>query len=137
MHGNEPRQLTCPAIDGLIEETGEITGEILEKEVLDAALIFAVQAIEHYEITRYGSLVAWARRLGRPDCAAVLQQTLDEEKAADKKLTMIAENKINLPRRRVRAGAGAKCEAAATGRRFVLGRDRVAATVRASSPRAR
>lgn len=96
MHGTEPRQLTCPAIDGLLEETADITSEVLDKEVLDAALIFATQAIEHYEITRYGSLVAWARRLGRPDCAALLQQTLDEEKAADKKLTMVAESKINL-----------------------------------------
>ena len=96
LHGAEAKQITCPAIDGILEETSDITGEVLDKEVLDAALIFAAQAVEHYEITRYGSLVAWARRLGRPDCAAVLQQTLDEEKATDKKLTMVAESKINL-----------------------------------------
>ena len=63
--------------------------------MLDAALIAAAQAVEHYEITRYGSLIAWAKRLGRNDCAALLQQNLDEEKAADKKLTAIAESKVN------------------------------------------
>jgi ferritin-like metal-binding protein YciE len=52
--------------------------------------------VEHYEITRYGSLIAWAKRLGRTDCANVLKETLDEEKAADKKLTEVAESKVNL-----------------------------------------
>jgi hypothetical protein len=61
-----------------------------------AALINAAQAAEHYEITRYGSLVAWAKQPGRNDCAAILQKTLDEEKATDKKLTTIAESKVNL-----------------------------------------
>ena len=65
----------------------KIAGEVEDKSVLDAALINAAQAVEHYEITRYGSLVAWAKQLGRNDCAAVLQKTLDEEKATDKKLT--------------------------------------------------
>jgi ferritin-like metal-binding protein YciE len=64
--------------------------------VLDAAIIAAGQAVEHYEITRYGSLIAWAKRLGRTDVAKVLEQTLNEEKAADKKLTAIAESKVNL-----------------------------------------
>ena len=59
--------------------------------MLDAALIAAAQAVEHYEITRYGTLIAWAKQLGRSDCAAVLQKNLDEEKAADKKLTALAE----------------------------------------------
>jgi ferritin-like metal-binding protein YciE len=63
--------------------------------VLDAALINAAQA-EHYEIVRNGSLVAWARQLGRNDCASVLQKTLDEEKVTDKKLTTLAEGKVNL-----------------------------------------
>jgi ferritin-like metal-binding protein YciE len=63
--------------------------------VLDAALIAAAQAVEHYEITRYGSLIAWAKELGRNDCATLLQQNLDEEKTADKKLTAMAENKVN------------------------------------------
>jgi len=58
-------------------------------------LLASAQAVEHYEITRYGTLIAWAQQLGRPDCARVLQQNLEEEKAADKKLTAIAESKVN------------------------------------------
>jgi ferritin-like metal-binding protein YciE len=64
--------------------------------VLDAALAGAAQAVEHYEIGRYGTLIAWAKQLGRNDCASVLQKNLDEEKAADKKLTEIAEARLNL-----------------------------------------
>jgi ferritin-like metal-binding protein YciE len=63
--------------------------------VLDAALIASAQAVEHYEMTRYGTLIAWARTLGRPDCAQVLQLNLAEEKAADEKLTTLAENEVN------------------------------------------
>ena len=63
--------------------------------MLDAALLASAQAVEHYEITRYGTLIAWAKQLGRSDCASVLQQNLDEEKATDKKLTAIAESKVN------------------------------------------
>ncbi|HEY0330944.1 MAG TPA: ferritin-like domain-containing protein [Rhodopseudomonas sp.] len=96
MHGAEVKAVECPAIDGIIEEADEVAGEVDDKSVLDAALINAAQAVEHYEITRYGSLVAWAKQLGRNDCAAVLQKTLDEEKATDKKLTSLAESKINL-----------------------------------------
>ena len=64
-------------------------------EVLDAAALAAAQAVEHYEITRYGTLIAWAKQLGRSDCASVLDQTLAEEKAADLKLTGIAEARVN------------------------------------------
>ncbi|HET7124290.1 MAG TPA: ferritin-like domain-containing protein [Bradyrhizobium sp.] len=96
MHGAEAKAIDCPAIDGIIKETSQITGEIADKAVLDAALIDAAQAAEHYEITRYGSLIAWAKQLGRNDCASVLQKTLEEEKATDKKLTALAESKINL-----------------------------------------
>jgi ferritin-like metal-binding protein YciE len=95
MHGAEPRQVDCPAIDGIIKEANEIAGEIADKDVLDAALIGAAQAVEHYEIARYGTLVAWARQLGRPDCAQLLQDTLDEEKATDEKLTRMAETGVN------------------------------------------
>jgi ferritin-like metal-binding protein YciE len=63
--------------------------------VLDAALIASAQAIEHYEISRYGALIAWAKRLGRQDCASLLQQTLKEEKSTDQKLTELAEQTIN------------------------------------------
>jgi ferritin-like metal-binding protein YciE len=96
MHGVEVEAVDCPAIDGIIEEADEVTGEVADKAVLDAALINAAQAAEHYEITRYGSLIAWAKQLGRSDCASVLQKTLEEEKETDKKLTMIAENRVNL-----------------------------------------
>ena len=96
MHGAEVKAVTCPAIDGIIKEADETAGEIADKRVLDAALINAAQAAEHYEIVRYGSLIAWARQLGRNDCAAVLQKTLDEEKQTDAKLTSLAEGKVNL-----------------------------------------
>jgi ferritin-like metal-binding protein YciE len=96
MHGAEVKAVDCPAIDGIIKEADEVTGEVADKSVLDAALINAGQAAEHYEITRYGSLIAWAKQLGRNDCAAVLQKTLDEERATDKKLTTLAESRINL-----------------------------------------
>jgi ferritin-like metal-binding protein YciE len=96
MLGQKAKAVNCPAIDGIIEEAEEVTGEVEDKDVLDAAIIAAGQAVEHYEITRYGSLIAWAKRLGRSDVAQVLEQTLKEEKAADKKLTDIAESKVNL-----------------------------------------
>jgi len=85
----------CPAIDGILEEADEVAGEVEDKSVLDAAIIAAAQAVEHYEITRYGSLMAWANQLGRSDCASILQQTLAEEKAADKLLTQVAERQVN------------------------------------------
>jgi ferritin-like metal-binding protein YciE len=95
MHGQTPKAVDCPAIDGIIKEANEVAGEVADKEVLDAALLASAQAVEHYEITRYGTLIAWAEQLGRSDCATVLQQNLDEEKATDKKLTSIAESKVN------------------------------------------
>ena len=96
MHGAEIKAVDCPAIDGILEEGDEVSGDIDDKMVLDAALAAAAQAVEHYEIARYGTLIAWAKRLGRSDCASVLQKTLDEEKATDRKLTEIAESKLNL-----------------------------------------
>ena len=96
MHGVAVKAIDCPAIDGIIEEANETAGEVADKAVLDAALINAAQAAEHYEIVRYGSLIAWAKQLGRNDCASLLQKTLDEEKATDKKLTAVAESRVNL-----------------------------------------
>jgi ferritin-like metal-binding protein YciE len=96
MLGEKIAGVDCPAIDGILEEADDVVGEVADKQVLDAALIAAAQAVEHYEMARYGSLVAWARQLGRNDCATLLQRTLDEEKATDKKLTEMAESKINL-----------------------------------------
>jgi ferritin-like metal-binding protein YciE len=95
LHGTEPKGTDCPAIDGIIEEAEEVSGEIEDKEVLDAAIIASAQAVEHYEITRYGTLTTWAKTLGRDDCAAILHKTLEEEKAADEKLTTVAKSKVN------------------------------------------
>jgi ferritin-like metal-binding protein YciE len=95
MHGHEPKGVTCPAIDGIISEAQDIAGDVEDSQVLDAALLAAAQAVEHYEITRYGTLVAWAKQLGRQDCASVLHQILEQEKATDQKLNRIAESKVN------------------------------------------
>jgi ferritin-like metal-binding protein YciE len=96
MHGVEAKGVDCPAIDGIIEEADDVAGDVDDKGVLDAALIASAQAVEHYEMTRYGTLIAWAKQLGREDCASVLAQNLQEEKAADSKLTKIAESTVNV-----------------------------------------
>jgi ferritin-like metal-binding protein YciE len=85
----------CPAINGIIDEANELTGEIDDKQVLDAAVIAAAQAVEHYEITRYGTLIAWANEMGHHAVARLLTANLDEEKAADNKLSSIALKKVN------------------------------------------
>jgi ferritin-like metal-binding protein YciE len=91
----KPKGTKCPAIDGILEEANEIAGEVDDKVVLNAALIAAAQAVEHYEITRYGTLVAWAKLLGRGDVARLLGANLKEEKTTDRKLSGIAKRKIN------------------------------------------
>jgi ferritin-like metal-binding protein YciE len=96
MHGVEAKVIDFPAIDGVIEEADDIIANVDDKKVLDAALIAAAFAVEHYEITRYGTLIAWAKQLGRPDCASVLQQNLEEEKTTDAKLTSLAERNENV-----------------------------------------
>jgi ferritin-like metal-binding protein YciE len=95
MSGQEAKGVECPAIDGIIEEANEVAGEIDDKQVLDAALAAAAQAVEHYEMSRYGTLAAWAKQMGRMDCAGIFESTLKEEKAADQKLTTIAESQLN------------------------------------------
>ena len=95
MHGVDVGGVNCPAIDGILEEAEEIAGEAADSSVMDAALLASAQAVEHYEITRYGTLIAWAKELGREDCASVLQENLDEEKATDKKLSQIGESWVN------------------------------------------
>ena len=94
--GKRAQGKTCPAIDGIIEEGEEVMAEYKGTPALDAGLIAAAQAVEHYEITRYGTLIAWAEELGKGAVAKLLTTTLNEEKAADKKLTGIAEKKVNL-----------------------------------------
>jgi ferritin-like metal-binding protein YciE len=93
--GQKAQGVDCPAIDGIIEEADDVAGEVEKKPVLDAALIAAAQAVEHYEMTRYGTLISWAKQLGLSDCVTLLQQTLDEEKTTDKKLTAMAEANVN------------------------------------------
>lgn len=95
MHGVKAKAVNCPAIDGILEEADEVSGDIDDKQVLDAALIASAQAVEHYEMTRYGTLMAWAKQLGRSDCASVLAKNLKEEEATDRKLTEMAESRVN------------------------------------------
>ncbi len=93
--GEDPKGTTCPAIDGIIKEANEVAGEISDQNVLDAALAAAAQAVEHYEMTRYGTLISWSDELGRSDCAELLKKTLEEEKAADEKLNKVAKSRLN------------------------------------------
>ena len=95
MIGEEAKGASCPAIEGIIKEANDVAGDIADKAVLDAALIAAAQAVEHYEITRYGTLIAWANQLGRSEASAILQETLDEEYATDDKLTQMAVGRDN------------------------------------------
>jgi ferritin-like metal-binding protein YciE len=96
MYRVEVEGIECPAIDGIIDESNNIVSEVADNAVLDAALVAVAQAVEHYEITRYDTLIAWAEQLGGSDCASVLQRNLEEEeKAADKTLTSIANGAIN------------------------------------------
>lgn len=93
--GKPAKAVTCPAIDGILKEANEVAGEISDQKVLDAALAAAAQAVEHYEMTRYGTLISWSKELGRSEVASLLEQTLAEEKAADQKLTQLAESRLN------------------------------------------
>jgi ferritin-like metal-binding protein YciE len=95
MREEKPKGTKCPGINGLILEGDELTANIADKKVLDAAVISSAQAVEHYEITRYGALIAWAREMGRNDFADILQENLNEEEAANQKLNQIAEGRVN------------------------------------------
>src|SRR5579875_2875460 len=91
----EPKRTTCPAMKGLIAEGEEMIKAKGDPDIKDAALIASAQRVEHYEISRYGSARAFARRLGLTQAVSLLQQTLEEEKAADEKLNRIAESSVN------------------------------------------
>jgi ferritin-like metal-binding protein YciE len=93
--GEKASRKTCKAMKGLVEEGSEVIEEDADPSVKDAALITAAQKVEHYEIAGYGSLRTFAQELGLNDVATLLQQNLDEEGAADKKLTQIAEDRVN------------------------------------------
>jgi ferritin-like metal-binding protein YciE len=93
--GMRARGVTCQAIDGIIEEAKEIMSEVEGGATRDAGIIGSAQAVEHYEITRYGTLIAWAEKLGKKDAIQLLEANLAQEKAADAKLTKIAEGVVN------------------------------------------
>jgi ferritin-like metal-binding protein YciE len=117
----------CDGIAGIIDEGKSIMEEDFDETTMDACLIAAGQRAEHYEMAAYGTLVAWAQAMGHTEAATLLQQTLDEEKAADKKLSGLAEGGINKGAANaahaaeneelVGAGAGARKSSAKSGRR--------------------
>ena len=93
--GKPARGVTCEAINGLIEEGKEIMEDFADSAALDAGILAAAQAVEHYEITRYGTLKTWAEELGLRDAAKLLDQNLQEEKKTDLLLTKLAEARVN------------------------------------------
>ena len=86
----------CPAIDGIIEEGEEVMKEAKDETIRDAAMLAAAQSVEHYEISRYGTLQAWAEKMGMTEAAALFEATLEEEKLTDATLTKLAESEINV-----------------------------------------
>jgi ferritin-like metal-binding protein YciE len=108
-----PKGDKCPAIDGILKEGKDLMGEIEGDGLMDVGLIAAAQAVEHYEITRYGALIAWATELGYTDCVPLFKANLTEEKATDQTLTAMAEHRIN-PQAE---GKPAKSQAKSTARR--------------------
>ena len=93
--GEKPSGEKCPAILGILQEGDELMKDIKDDDTRDAGMIAAAQAVEHYEIARYGALVAWAGQLGMRDARNILRDTLAEEKDTDAKLTRLAEDKLN------------------------------------------
>ena len=91
----KPQGKTCAAIVGITDEGAEIMEEYKGSPALDAGLLGAAQAVEHYEISRYGTLIAWAQELGLDDAVSLLEETLEEEEATDEALTEIAKTAIN------------------------------------------
>jgi ferritin-like metal-binding protein YciE len=91
----EPKGEKCPAIEGILKEGKELMGEIGDEDTMNAGLAFAAQAVEHYEITRYGALIAYAIELGHTRCVPHLKANLNEEKAADEELSLLSELRYN------------------------------------------
>lgn len=91
----KPQRKTCQAMQGLVAEASELMKEKKGSSALDAALIAGCQKVEHYEIATYGTLCAWAKNMGHSEELSLLEETLEEEKAADTKLTEIAESEVN------------------------------------------
>jgi ferritin-like metal-binding protein YciE len=93
--GKPARGKTCPAIDGILEEGSEMLEEYKGAPALDAGLVAAAQAVEHYEIARYGTLITWAEQLGLTEAAEILKATLAEEEATDEALSALGEGGVN------------------------------------------
>ena len=93
--GKPARGKTCPAIDGILDEGEETLEEFADTPALDAGLVAAAQAVEHYEIARYGTLCRWAQVMGLNEAAKLLEQTLQEESMTDEVLTRIADGSVN------------------------------------------
>lgn len=94
--GKRPQAKTCEAIKGILEEGEEIMGEYNGSEALDAGMLASAQAVEHYEMSRYGTLKNWADQLGMKDAVSLLDETLQEEKKTDALLSELAKTKVNL-----------------------------------------
>jgi ferritin-like metal-binding protein YciE len=95
LSGKKASGETCPAIEGILEEAEELMGDVTDAATLDAAMIAAAQAVEHYEITRYGTILTYADQLGMGEAVDILRETLAEEENADKKLTVLAKASVN------------------------------------------
>ena len=95
MREESPKGTRCPGINGLISEGDSIVGDVSDTRVLDAAIIGSAQAVEHYEITRYQSLMAWASEMGRNDFADILGENLAEEVAANERLSALGQKVVN------------------------------------------
>ena len=93
--GEKAEGVTCEAMDGILKEAKELMGEVEDAKTRDAAIIFSAQAIDHYEITRYGSLATFAEELGMQDASDLLADSLGDEEDADERLTMLAEQRVN------------------------------------------
>jgi ferritin-like metal-binding protein YciE len=91
----EPKGKGCPGIEGILEEAKEIMSDAKDPNVRDAGMLAGAQAVEHYEISKYGTLIAWAEELGMSEAIPLLKQTLQEEKNADRLLSRLAEGKLN------------------------------------------
>lgn len=93
--GKRARAQTCEALNGIVEEGEEVIEEFEQGAVRDAGILANAQAVEHYEMARYGTMIAWAKACGMSDAAKILQETLDEEKKADTLLNQIANKSVN------------------------------------------
>jgi ferritin-like metal-binding protein YciE len=94
--GEKPKGTSCPAIDGILKEARDIAGDVADRKILDAAILAATQAIDHYRTTRYGTLATWSREMGKLAVARMLSHTLADLKQADAALTRIGAKKVNL-----------------------------------------